>query len=136
MTCIERGAFAGTGISNITIPEGITRLELDLLGNCEFLESVDLPKSLTLIDRGVFFNCPALTQITIPENVESLGELIFWDSDNLRHIYNHAVTPQQITPFHRNVAQLTVHVPAESVEAYKAAPIWRDMTIVPLKESK
>ena len=136
MTCIERGAFAGTGISNITIPEGITRLELDLLGNCEFLESVDLPKSLTLIDRGVFFNCPALTQITIPENVESLGELLFWDSDNLRHIYNHAVTPQQITPFHRNVAQLTVHVPAESVEAYKAAPIWRDMTIVPLNDSK
>ena len=136
MTCIERGAFAGTGISRITIPEGITRLELDLLGNCEFLQKVDLPKSLTLIDRGVFFNCPALTEITIPENVESLGELLFWDSDNLTDIYNYAVVPQQISPFRRNVASLRVHVPIGSIEAYKAAPIWSEMTILPLDESR
>lgn len=136
MSSIERGAFAGTGIRNITIPEGITRLELDLLGNCEHLESVDLPKSLTVIDRGVFFNCPALTQITIPENVESLGELLFWNSDNLTDIYNLAVVPQQITPFHRNVSRLTVHVPSESVEAYKAAPVWKEMTIIPIEENK
>lgn len=70
---IERGAFAGTAIDRITIPEGITRLELDLFGNNANLKYVTLPSTLTKIERGVFWNCPELEHITIPENVTTIG---------------------------------------------------------------
>lgn len=131
---IERGAFAGTAIRNIVIPECITRLELDLLGNCEELESVVLPESLVTIDRGVFFNCTALTKITIPSGVASIGELALWNAINMTDIYNLSSTPQQITNIHHNPSQITLHVPAESVEAYKQAPVWKEMRIVPIRE--
>lgn len=130
---IERGAFAGTAIDRITIPEGITRLELDLFGNNANLKYVTLPSTLTKIERGVFWNCPELEHITIPENVTTIGEYCFFGCDKLTDIYNLSSTPQNIPPIHRNPSQITLHVPAESVESYKNAPYWQDMNIVAIK---
>lgn len=105
-----------------------------MLGNCEELESVVLPESLVTIDRGVFFNCTALTKITIPSGVASIGELALWNAINMTDIYNLSSTPQQITNIHHNPSQITLHVPAESVEAYKQAPVWKEMRIVPIRD--
>ena len=131
---LERGAFAGSHIRNIIIPEGITRLELDAFGNCGYLENIELPKSLKSIDRGVFFTNRSMKQITIPENVETLGELLFWNAEKLVDIYNHSLIPQQISNIHHNPAQITLHVPAESVEAYMQSPHWNEMQIVALPQ--
>lgn len=130
LTEIGRGAFAGIAIDRITIPEGITRLELDLLGNNANLKYVTLPSTLTKIERGVFWNCPELEEIIIPKNVTTIGEYCFFGCDKLTDIYNLSPTPQNITPIHRNPSQITLHVPAESVEAYRNAPYWQDMNIV------
>lgn len=130
---IERGAFAGTAIDRITIPEGITRLELDLLGNNANLKYVTLPSTLTKIERGVFWNCPELEEITIPENVTTIGEYCFFGCDKLTDIYNLSPTPQNITPIHRNPSQITLHVPHGSAEKYRNAPYWQDMNIVAIK---
>lgn len=127
---IDRGAFAGTAIDRITIPEGITRLELDLLGNNANLKYVTLPSTITKIERGVFWNCPELEHITIPENVTTIGEYCFFGCDKLTDIYNLSSTPQNIPPIHRNPSQITLHVPTGSVEAYRNAPYWQDMNIV------
>jgi serine/threonine protein kinase len=130
LTEIGRGAFAGIAIDRITVPEGVTRLELDLLGNNANLKYVTLPSTLTKIERGVFWNCPELEEITIPENVTTIGEYCFFGCDKLTDIYNLSSTPQNIPPIHRNPSQITLHVPAGSVEAYRNAPYWQDMNIV------
>ncbi|MEE0974904.1 MAG: leucine-rich repeat domain-containing protein, partial [Muribaculaceae bacterium] len=110
----------------------ITQLRLDLFGNCKKLAHVTIPPAVTKIDRGVFYNCPSLKEITIPQNVVAIGEFAFFDCENLTDIYCMATVPPEIFSIHRNPERLTVHVPAQSVEAYKAAPHWNEMTIVAL----
>ena len=125
--------FSGCNITSITIPEGVIKIELDALGNCGKLEKVTLPQSLEVLERGVFRNCSSLKEITIPQNVTTMGEYLFFRCNNLTDIYNYAVVPQNIPPIHHNMSQITLHVPAQSVEAYKNAHYWREMKVVPIE---
>ena len=56
-------AFAETGITSITIPEGVTEIDVLAFANCTSLSSVMLPASLTTLGDGVFDGCTALTVI-------------------------------------------------------------------------
>ena len=131
ITAIRRTAFSGCQFTSIDIPEGVTIIELDAFGNCEELEHVSLPESLVTLERGVFWNC-GLKEITIPKGVTSMGEYLFFGCDSLKNIYNHAVEPQNVPPIHRNPKQITLHVPEQSVEAYRKAYFWKEMNVVPL----
>lgn len=130
ITLIPTGAFAGTNIKRVDIPEGVTVMKLDAFGNCTELQEVTLPSTLMTLERGVFWNCPKLKSITLPANVTSLGEYLFFHCDSLTDIYNLATTPQKIPPIHKNPSQITLHVPTESVEAYRNAPYWQEMKVV------
>lgn len=127
---IPIGAFAGTNINKIIVPEGIKIIYLDAFGNCENLKEITLPESLTCIERGVFWNCISLKQISIPQNVKEIGSYVFFGCDSLTDIYNYAIEPQQVLPIHRNPQKVTLHVPTESVEAYRDAEQWGEMRIV------
>ena len=132
ITVISECAFSGCGLKKIDIPEGVTHMGLDAFGNCDKLEEVKLPSTLKMIDRGVFWNCSSLKQISIPQNVANIGEFCFFGCNSLTDIYNLASIPQIIPPIHRNPSQITLHVPAESIEAYRNADYWKDMNIVPI----
>ncbi len=134
ITMIPKGAFAGCKFTEVTIPEGVTEIRLDAFGNCSELKEVDMPSTLTRIERGVFWNCESLQSIDIPAQVTLIGEYLFYGCDKLTDIYNFSVEPQVILPIHRNPAQITLHVPAESVDAYRNAPYWQDMNIVAIEK--
>lgn len=128
-------AFSGTSISSIDIPDGVTIIRLDAFGNCQKLKEVYLPSSLQTLERGVFYNCSSLKSITLPESVRKLGDYLFFDCINLRDIYNHSPEPQDCPPIHRNPEQITLHVPASSVDKYRSAHFWKRMQIVPLPQT-
>lgn len=44
-----------------------------------------------------------------------------------------AIEPQSILPIHKNPSQITLHVPAGSVEKYRNAEHWKEMKIVAIK---
>ena len=132
LTHINNASFTGSAITNVEIPEGITTIGLDAFGNCLKLKDVKLPSTLKEIDRGVFWNCISLKQITIPASVTTIGEFSFYHCNALTDIYNLAKVPQSIPPIHHNPSQITLHVPAESIEAYKNALYWNQMKIVPI----
>lgn len=56
-------AFAETGITSITVPEGVTEIDVLAFANCTSLSSVMLPASLMTLGDGVFDGCTALTVI-------------------------------------------------------------------------
>jgi len=66
----------------------------------------------------------------------SIGQYAFSACSGLRHVYCHAVNPPSggYTPFYDTpISSATLHVPAESLDAYKAARPWsRFGTIVAL----
>lgn len=131
---IGSSAFAGLAIESIEIPDSVITLTLDAFGICKNLKHVKLPQSLTTLERGVFFECSSLEEITIPENVTQIGEYLFWNCNKLTHIYNLAPEPQSILPIHKNPSQITLHVPAGSVEKYREADFWKEMKIVEIQE--
>ena len=127
---IGHASFADCqNITELVIPEGVETLELDAFACCHNLRSVELPSSLRSIARGVFWDCPSLEEIRIPAGVGTIGEYAFFYCTSLKHVYNYAPEPQPVSVIFKT-QDITVHVPAASVELYRGAPHWRDMNIV------
>ena len=60
---ISMGAFISTGITEITIPEGVTAIDPVAFYTCKSLTKASLPKSLTSIDDKAFGECGALSKV-------------------------------------------------------------------------
>ena len=71
------GAFAASGLTSITLPEGITELPYEVFLGCKKLTHVKLPESLTVIDSEAFWLCEGLTKIEIPNSVTRIGSRAF-----------------------------------------------------------
>lgn len=74
---IRQQAFYNTQITEITIPAGVTAIDLSTFANCTQLSSITLPEGLTNIGTSAFENCTSLTSIAIPETVTTFGSSIF-----------------------------------------------------------
>jgi hypothetical protein len=62
-----------SNLTSATLPNGITTLEDYTFYKCSSLSSITLPNSITKIGFGCFFNCSSLTSITLPSSIISLG---------------------------------------------------------------
>ena len=91
---------------------------------CSRLKSISIPDATTTIDSYAFTNCKSLTDVTIGNGVTSIGEGAFEYCDNLKSVTITATTPPTLgyEGFYRTYC--TIYVPAESVDAYKAATNW------------
>jgi hypothetical protein len=83
---VSIGAFAGSGISSLTMGEGIGTIDSEAFADCVNLKEVTVPSSVTELGyrrtieegngptfRGAFAGCTALEKITIPASVTSMG---------------------------------------------------------------
>ena len=96
---IGREAFSDTGITEITIPEGVTVIEYDVFHQCNHLSKVNLPGTLKQIKKGAFVGCVSLSEISIPNDVESLGWVAFCGCTNLKTV----VFPAALTTLDNSV---------------------------------
>ena len=127
---IPTAGFVATKISRLNIPEGVEIIRLDAFAHCSYITEIKLPSTVKYLERGVFYNCLGLQRIELPASLERADEYLFFGCESLKDIYIHATKPPQALALHRNPSQITLHVPAESVEAYRNAPYWQDMNIV------
>lgn len=66
-----------SGLTSVTISEGVTSIGYEAFKGCSSLTSITLPKSLTSIESYAFQNCSGLTAMNIPEGVMSIGDNAF-----------------------------------------------------------
>ena len=88
-----------------------------------------IPNSVTTIGWSAFAGCRKLMSVTIPASVKTIGNFSFRECNSLSEIINHAITPQSVDiyTFHNaNKSKCTLRVPAESIEDYRAAEVWKD----------
>lgn len=83
---IGRYAFSGSGLTSITIPDGVTQLLNYTFQNCAQLTEAHLPETMTGIGQYAFHNCKNLESANLPGRLESLGSYAFAGCSKLSSI--------------------------------------------------
>ena len=87
------GAFSEcTGLTEINIPYGATRMYDNLFYGCTSLTSIVIPDTVTDVGWGVFFGCESLTSVVIGKGVTSLSLRMFYGCIRL----NSALIPSSV----------------------------------------
>lgn len=118
------------GIKTTIIPNSVTSIGDYAFTKCCDLEEIDIPNFVTSIGIDAFEECENLKTITIPSLVTKLGDGAFAYCTSLSMITSNAITPPVCGKYcFSNVDKsIPLYVPAESIDAYKAADGWKDFT--------
>jgi hypothetical protein len=73
-------------LSTVTIPNSVTSIEYAAFAYCQALTSITIPNSVTSIADDVFESCKALTSVTIPNSLTSIGNNVFSNCQALTSI--------------------------------------------------
>ena len=117
-------------LTKVTIGNNVTKIGNWAFNYCEELTQVTIGNSVTSIGNSAFFQCSALTQIIIPNSVTNIGGWAFKYCSALTEITVLATVPPTVgtDTFYWVGNDIPVYVPAESLEAYKAAEGWNGFT--------
>ena len=80
VTEIEDRAFAGCGLTDITIPSGVTTIRGGTFAECALLKNVTLKEGVTTIKSFAFHKCYSLANISIPNSVTTIEEFNLCDN--------------------------------------------------------
>ncbi len=83
---IGRGAFSGSGIRSVIIPNSVTVVGSDVFSYCGHLQSATLPDSFTTIPDEFFFTCENLSHVDLPVSLTTIGYHAFGWCSSLRTI--------------------------------------------------
>ncbi|MBO5809321.1 MAG: leucine-rich repeat domain-containing protein [Bacteroidales bacterium] len=149
-----------SGCQNTIIPNTVTSIGYYAFWGCSKLTSIEIPNSITSIDAWAFGYCDNLTNITfeedsqlesiehqdvfsycsslrtieLPSSINFIGSYTFFACSNLETIICHAenVPETDSKTFDGCPSDMIIYVPAQSVDAYKAASPWNEYTILPM----
>ena len=156
VTAIGEGAFNNcSNLATINIPNSITSIAFKAFDGTAWYDnqpdgwvyaglvaygykgtmpegtSITLREGTTGIADAAFIGCSNLTNINIPNSVTYIGEGAFSYCIHLNDVYCYATTPPKccestFTNILYMTNSATLHVPAASLAAYRAAPVWGD----------
>ena len=128
VTEIFESTFYGcSGLTSVIIPNSVTSIRAAAFLGCSGLTSVTIPNSVTSIEESAFNKCTGLISVNIGNGVESIGYGAFANCAELTDVYCYAenVPFTESNPFSGSyIEYATLHVPAASVEQYKATAPW------------
>ena len=75
---VRIGGFSEcSGLTSLTIPDGVTTIGSAAFSHCKGLTSVTIPDSVTTICDNAFYGCTGLTDLTIPDSVTTISSYAF-----------------------------------------------------------
>ena len=87
------GFRESNGLTAISIPKGVTKLEDWTFYKCSALKRVTLPDALTTIGEGAFSECVLLGELVLPRGVVTIGDAAFYKCSTLKRL----VLPEMLT---------------------------------------
>lgn len=124
-------AFAPAGLTETTIPDGVTHINAGVFANNTTIKTINLSAELTTVEARAFKGCTALPIIRFRTQIASIGEDAFKGCSSLRSVYSDAVTPPTVgtDAFANCHASLAAHVTAGNLAAYEAIPAWSALNV-------
>lgn len=86
VTRIAAYAFSNAGVTGLTIPDSVTRIEGDAFLGCVSLRRVTIPSGVARIELETFRGCTGLAEVTIPGTVTDIGGYAFDDCTGLTNV--------------------------------------------------
>src|SRR5574344_457221 len=141
VTSIGIHAFSGcSGLTSVTISTSVTSIGDYAFCKCSGLTSITIPNSVTSIGDFAFYGCSGLTSVTIPNSVTSIGDCAFNGCSKLENVYCCAESVPSTGDYvfkGMDIANVTLHVPASAIEAYKTTTPWSEFgTIKAIEETE
>lgn len=128
VTTIGMDAFYKcTSLSSVTFGNSVNIIGFCSFHSCKSLTSVIIPNSVTSIAERAFQGCSSLQTVTIPYSVTQIGKSSFASCYGLTDMYCYArvVPSTNIEAFNNTtIANVTLHIPTESVNAYQTTEPW------------
>ena len=87
VTVIAGGAFWGTSIESVVIPDSVKFVVARAFYGCDQLKTVDFGDGIIEIQEEAFRECTALESIILPKNLETIGEGAFYGCTSATEIY-------------------------------------------------
>lgn len=107
VTSIGPSAFNFCRVTSVKILSRVTSIESHTFNGCEYLTSIEIPSCVTSIADGAFTYCTALTSMTV---------LATTPPQMAENVFEYAI----------DLENVTLYVPIEAVDNYKAADVWKD----------
>ena len=131
----DLAAWCGISFQDVS---GVFNYDVHLYLNDEEVKDLVIPEGVVGISKRAFLNCRHLTSVTIPRSVTNIGDNAFYGCSNLTDVYSYGNNvPSLGYDVFKNslIASATLHVPAGSIEEYKATSPWSNFgNIVALPE--
>ena len=86
VTAIAAEAFAGSAVTAVEIPAGVTSIGDNAFMYCADLSSVTIPEGVAEIGSGAFSYCSSLSEIVLPASLASLFDGAFEGCDVLSSV--------------------------------------------------
>ena len=120
--------FACENMTEVDFGRGIKALTDRSFCFCRKLSQVVIPDNIVTIERQAFWSCDSLRSVVIGRNVETIGFQAFLYDPKLAEVTCLAKTPPVIETrdvfTDQNYANVTLKVPAASLNAYRNAEFW------------
>lgn len=79
-------SFKNSALMNVTLTEGITKIDSGAFANMTKLKSVKFAKTISEIGDKAFENCSSLVSVVLPENTKTVGSDIFIGCSSIKII--------------------------------------------------
>jgi hypothetical protein len=91
------GAFAGTTITSVVLPDSIEVIEKWTFKECRDLISVNIPDKVSKIYENTFYGCSSLKNIKLGRGIEQIGQSAFSECTSLSSV----IFPESITTINK-----------------------------------
>ena len=118
VTRIGQGAFYRClNLTRVGIPNSVTSIGNGAFRRCTSLTSIVIPNNVTTIEDTAFRMCTSLTSVTIPNSIKSIGKMAFLQCASLTNVN----IPNSVTSIGEGAFSHCTRLTAINVDAASAA---------------